>query len=70
MAYSCLRTVVEGGEGGQLPILIYWNPPLPIFYPIPARTHRRDRARAMTPAVVVRCRVRDESQTVRALGHF
>jgi len=23
---------------GQLPILIYWNPPLPISYPIPSRT--------------------------------
>lgn len=36
------RCPILGGEG-QLPILIYWNPPLPIFYPIPSRTDARIR---------------------------
>lgn len=39
---SCARTSTWAWgvreKGGQLPILIYWNPSLPIFYPIPSRT--------------------------------
>lgn len=35
-------------ERGQLPILIYWNPSLPIFYPIPSRTGVCTRAKTQT----------------------